>query len=47
MSFSKIIPPSPSPSPTESKDCSIHLCLFYCLAYRVVITVFLNSIYMC
>ena len=28
------------------KDCSIHLCLFNCLAYRVVITIFLNSIYM-
>ena len=27
------------------KDCSIHLCLFCCLAYRVIITIFLNSIY--
>ena len=26
--------------------CSIHLCLFCCLTYRVIITVFLNSIYM-
>ena len=47
MPFSHIIPPSPSP--TESKGCSIHLCLFYCLEYRVIITifmcVFLNSIY--
>ena len=25
----------------------IHLCLFCCLAYRVIITIFLNSIYMC
>ena len=31
--FSQII--LPSPSPTESKVCSIHLCLFFCLAYRV------------
>ena len=28
------------------KDYSIHLCLFCCLAHRVVITIFLNSIYM-
>ena len=28
------------------KDCSIHLCLFCCLTYRVIITIFLNSIYM-
>ena len=41
MPFSQIIPPTQSP-----KDCSIHLCLFCCLAYRVVITIFLNSIYM-
>ena len=31
------------PSP---KVCSLHLCLFCCLAYRVIITIFLNSIYM-
>ena len=43
--FSQIIPPSPSP--TESKDCSLYLFLFCCLAYRVIITIFLNSIYMC
>ena len=42
--FSQIMPPSPFP--TESKNCSIHLCLFCCLAYRVIITIFLNSIYM-
>ena len=35
------------PLPQSPKDCSIHLCLFCCLAYRVVVTIFLNSIYMC
>ena len=44
MPFSQII--LPLPSPQSAKDCSIHLCLFCCLAYRVVVTVFLNSIYM-
>ena len=38
---------SPLPHPQSPKDCSIHLCLFCCLAYRVVVTIFLNSIYMC
>ena len=33
--------------PQSPKDCSIHLCLFCCLAYMVIITIFLNSIYMC
>ena len=37
----------PLPLPQSLKDCSIHLCLFCCLAYRVIITIFLNSIYMC
>ena len=37
----------PLPLQQSPKDCSIHLCLFCCLAYRVVITIFLNSIYMC
>ena len=44
MPFSQNIPPSPSP--TDSKDCSVHLYLFCCLTYRVIITIFLNSIYM-
>ena len=45
MLFSQIIPLSPSP--TEFKICSLHMCLFCCLAYRVVTMVFLNPIYMC
>ena len=32
--------------PQSPKVCSICLCLFCCLAYRVIITIFLNSIYM-
>ena len=32
--------------PQSPKDCSLHLGLFCCLAYRVIITIFLNSIYM-
>ena len=34
------------PLPQSPKVCSIHLCLFCCLTYRVIITIFLNSIYM-
>ena len=34
----------PLPLPQSPKDCSIHLCLFCCLACRVVVTIFLNSI---
>ena len=37
----------PLPLPQSPKDCSIHLCLFCCLAYRVIVTIFLNSICMC
>ena len=37
----------PLPLPQSPKVCFIHLCLFWCLAYRVIITIFLNSIYMC
>ena len=37
----------PLPLPQNPKDCFIHLCLFCSLAYRVIITVFLNSIFMC
>ena len=32
--------------PHSPKDCSLHLCLFCCLAYRVIITIVLNSTYM-
>ena len=32
----------PCPFPQSPKDCSIHLCLFCCLAYRVIVTIFLN-----
>ena len=35
------------PLPQSPKDCSIHLCLFCCLAYRVIVIIFLNSIYIC
>ena len=34
------------PLPQSPKDCSIYLCLFCCLTYKVIITIFLNSIYM-
>ena len=36
----------PLPLPQSPKDYSIHLCLFCCLAYRVISDIFLNSIYM-
>ena len=35
----------PLPLPLSPKVCYTHLCLFCCLAYRVVIAIFLNSIY--
>ena len=35
-----------SPPPQSPKDCSIHQCFFCCLIYRVIVTIFLNSIYM-
>ena len=31
--------------PQSPKDCSIHLCLFCCLAYKVIVIICLNSIY--
>ena len=45
MPFSQIIPPSPSPSESKSPFyTSVSLLLS---TYRVIITIFLNSIYMC
>ena len=32
--------------PQSPGVCSLYLCLFCCLAYRVIITIFLHSIYM-
>ena len=43
MPFSQIITP---PSPTESKRLFYTSVSLLCLAYRVVVTIFLNSIYM-
>ena len=37
----------PLPLPLSPEVCYTHLCLFCCLAYRVIIAIFLNSIYMC
>ena len=31
--------------PQSPKISSLHLCLFFCLVYRVIVTIFLNSIY--
>jgi len=39
LSHPRLLPQSP-------KDSSVHLCLFCGLTYRVIITIFLNSIYM-
>ena len=36
----------PFPLPQSPKECSIHLCHFCYLTYRVIVTIFLNSIYM-
>ena len=33
--------------PQSPKVCSVHMCLFFYFAYRVIITIFLNSIYIC
>ena len=45
--FNAILPNHPLlPLPQSPKDCSIHLCLFCYLAYRVIVTIFLNSVYM-
>ena len=39
--------PHPLPLTLSPKVRYTHLCLFCCLAYRVIIAIFLNSIYMC
>ena len=36
----------PRPLPQSPKACSLHLCLFCCLAYRVIVTIFLKP-YIC
>ena len=38
--------PHPHLLPQNPKFCSVHLCLFCYLTYRVIVTNFLNSIYM-
>ena len=32
--------------PQSLEVCSVHLCLFFCFSYRVIVNIFLNSIYM-
>ena len=34
----------PLPLPQSPKDCSIHQCLFCCLVYRVIVTIYLFAI---
>ena len=48
--FNAILPNHPTLSfshQNSPKDYSLHLCLFCCLAYRVMVTIFLNSMYVC
>ena len=33
--------------PQSPKVCSLHLCLFCCLAYGVIVSILVNSLYMC
>ena len=40
-------PKSSHPLPLSPKVRYTHLCLFCCISYRVIIAIFLNSIYMC
>ena len=44
--FSAILPNHPPATTQSPKDSSIHQCLFCCLVHRVIVTIFLNSIYM-
>ena len=45
MWFTQII--HPHLLPQRLKDYSIHLFLFCCLTYRVIVTIFINPIYIC
>ena len=45
LKSSHLLPPFAF-SHKSPKVCSLHLCLFICLAYRVIVTIFINSIYM-
>ena len=40
-------PKSSHPHPLPDSKRLFYTCLFCCLAYRVIVTIFLNSIYMC
>ena len=33
--------------PQSLKICSLYLCLFWCLIYKVIVIIFLNSVYLC
>ena len=44
MPFSQIILPSPSPRVWKSV---LYVCVSCCLAYSVIVTIFLNSMYVC
>ena len=44
--FNAILPNHPALSLTVQKSV-LYICVSCCLAYRVIITIFLNSIYMC
>ena len=45
--FNAILSDHPTLTFSQSpKVCSVYLCLFFYLAYRLIITIFLNSIYM-
>ena len=49
--ISQFIPPPPHPTPAFPPwypyVCSLHLCLYFCLANWFIYTIFLDSTYMC
>ena len=45
MPFSQIFPPSPSPTESIRLLYTVYQCLLCCLVHRVIVTIFLNSIY--